>query len=107
MDDFGLKFPDYNHCKVFRLSGYKSNLSENHIGMPVFISDPLKTFYNTNIVFESEFSEKPKVGFCGLATQKKIPVVLEVINIQVRVILYKRRKSNVVFFIEIKIIRKT
>lgn len=66
--DVGLNFPDFPHVKLFRQSGYRSTVPVWHVGLPVFISDPLKEQYNTNTVFERPYSENPTVGFCGYAT---------------------------------------
>ncbi|WP_417876895.1 exostosin domain-containing protein [Winogradskyella sediminis] len=68
LDDVGLGFPDFPHVKLFRQSGYRSKAPAWHVGLPVFISDPLKEQFNTNTVFERPYTENPTIGFCGYAT---------------------------------------
>jgi hypothetical protein len=65
--DFGVKLNLDANFIVFRNSGHKSQLSNQHIGMPVFISDPLKQIYNTTELLMPEYNSKPTVGFCGQA----------------------------------------
>ncbi|SDS84594.1 exostosin domain-containing protein [Winogradskyella sediminis] len=68
LDDIGLDFPDFPHVKLFRQSGYRSKTPAWHVGLPVFISDPLKTHYNTTTIFERPYTKHPTIGFCGFAT---------------------------------------
>ncbi len=68
LDDVGLDFPDFPHVKLFRQSGYRTKAPQWHVGLPVFISDPLKEHYNANTIFERCYSKHPTIGFCGYAT---------------------------------------
>ncbi|WP_225035570.1 exostosin family protein [Winogradskyella sp. SM1960] len=68
LDDVGLDFPGFPHVKLFRQSGYNSKTPDWHVGLPVFISDPLKEQYDTTAIFERPYTENPTVGFCGYAT---------------------------------------
>ncbi|REE24466.1 exostosin family protein [Winogradskyella pacifica] len=68
LDDVGIDFPDFPHVKLFRQSGYRSKTPRWHVGLPVFISDPLKAYYNRNAIFERPYVENPTIGFCGFAT---------------------------------------
>ncbi|WP_179348641.1 exostosin domain-containing protein [Winogradskyella pacifica] len=72
LDDVGLDFPDYPHVKLFRQSGYSLKTPEWHIGLPVFISDPLKEQFNTTAIYERPYTKHPTVGFCGFATSNAV-----------------------------------
>ena len=61
-------FPDFTHMKLFRQSGYRSKAPKWHVGLPVFISDPLKAHYNRDAIIERPYVENPTIGFCGFAT---------------------------------------
>ncbi|MFD2550402.1 exostosin family protein [Bizionia sediminis] len=71
LGDVGLPIPVLQNTIVFRTSGYRRNLPAWHQGMPVFISDPLKAIYNTDALEARDYSERPRVGFCGLASPNK------------------------------------
>ena len=71
LDDYGLDFPDYKHVTVFRANGYRSKLPSWHVGMPVFITDPLKQHYGTHVITERPYNAIPSIGFCGYATANK------------------------------------
>ncbi|MAN26657.1 MULTISPECIES: exostosin domain-containing protein [Mesonia] len=64
--DYGVKIRDFNNLKVFRMSGYTSNLYQGHEGMPVFIQDRLQEYKQQDHV-QIEYTHKPVVGFCGQA----------------------------------------
>ncbi|WP_178984758.1 exostosin domain-containing protein [Winogradskyella helgolandensis] len=68
LDDVGIDFPDFPHVKLFRQSGYRFKAPKWHVGLPVFISDPLKAHYNRDVIFERPYVENPTIGFCGFAT---------------------------------------
>lgn len=65
--DKGVKVPKNYKGLVFRTSGFRSKLPKNHIGLPVFIEDPLKKYYSQDSVINKPFSLKAIVGFCGQA----------------------------------------
>ena len=65
--DFGVKVPEVYKGIVFRTSGNRSKLPSNHVGMPVFIDDPIKKYYPNQEAFKLPFFKKPIVGFCGQA----------------------------------------
>ena len=65
--DFGVKLNLDANFIVFRNSGHRSQLPDFHKGMPVFISDPLQTYFNSTRFIEPEWGLKPVVGFCGQA----------------------------------------
>jgi hypothetical protein len=65
--DFGVKLNLDASFIVFRNSGHRSQLADYHTGMPVFISDPLQTYFKTTNFIEPRWDDKPVVGFCGQA----------------------------------------
>ena len=65
--DFGVKIPSFQNCLVFRHSGNKSNLSVNHIGLPAFIEDPIKTIFHSDSIKIKSYNTMPTIGFCGQA----------------------------------------
>lgn len=65
--DFGVDLNFKADYKVFRMSGHRSQLDVHHIGLPVFISDPLQNYYQTSDVILPDYSQQPIVGFCGQA----------------------------------------
>ena len=65
--DFGLKMPFFKNCLILRVGGYSTKLLENEQGIPSFIGDPLEEHYQTNQIFESNYTNKPLIGFCGQA----------------------------------------
>lgn len=88
LGDFGLSIPEYPHCRVFRASGYGSKLSEMHLGMPVFINDPIRSFYNDGGIFERPYAQRPVIGFCGQANNGYELKFKELFKIGVRNLLY-------------------
>lgn len=66
--DFGVKLKSYDNVLLFRHSGERSKLSENHQGYPVFIEDPLAKHFNTTQIKIRPYNPTPIVGFCGQAT---------------------------------------
>ncbi|MBZ9652094.1 exostosin domain-containing protein [Psychroflexus montanilacus] len=75
--DFGVDLKLEADYLVFRNSGHKSQLSEQHIGMPVFIGDPLQKFYKTSQLSLPDYDSKPIVGFCGQANSSLKQVLKE------------------------------
>ena len=65
--DMGCKVPSDFKGVVFRVSGRKSKLPNNHQGIPIFINDPIKTYYPNDYNIKRPFSSIPVVGFCGQA----------------------------------------
>ena len=65
--DKGVRVPKKFKGLVFRTSGFRSKLPKNHIGLPVFVDDPLKKYYSQDLVINKPFSLKAIVGFCGQA----------------------------------------
>jgi hypothetical protein len=65
--DKGVRVPRKFKGLVFRTSGFRSKLPKNHIGMPVFIEDPLKKHYSQSTIVQKPYALKALVGFCGQA----------------------------------------
>ena len=81
--DFGVKLNLDANYLVFRHSGHRSKLPENHIGMPTFINDPLEKYFQTTEVQYPVYSSQPMVGFCGQADANFTKTVKE-IDIRIR-----------------------
>lgn len=75
--DFGVDLKLEGDYLVFRNSGQKSELPKQHVGMPVFINDPLKTIYNTTQLTLPLYNAKPIVGFCGQANSSVKQILKE------------------------------
>jgi len=63
--DFGVKLNLDADYIVFRHSGHRSKLPYSHIGLPNFIIDPFKKYYQTSELIYPSYSPQPIVGFCG------------------------------------------
>jgi hypothetical protein len=66
--DFGIPLQLKGDYVVFRSSGLKSQLSSQHLGMPVFIKDPLQEIYDSSKFSLPTYGARPIVGFCGQAS---------------------------------------
>ncbi len=75
--DFGVKIPDLANLIVFRQSGKRSKLPANHIGIPSFISDPLKDIYQTQELSFNTYTTQPVIGFCGHTNSSKLKRIKE------------------------------
>ena len=82
--DWGIAFPDYEHITYFRMSGFRSQLSNLNQGFPAALSDHYKRLYGKEEIEVREKQDKPVVGFCGHATLSP----------------QKRLKENIKFFLE-------
>jgi hypothetical protein len=85
--DTGSKVPKNFKGFVLRASGDKSKLSSQHLGMPIFVEDPLKKYFQTKKVFIRPFTEKPVVGFCGLANPSRLKRITDVLRVLTKNIL--------------------
>ena len=88
LGDFGLEFPNFNNIIVFRSSGYFSKLPSWHKGLPVFITDPFKYQYFKRNVGIPEYKDKPKIGFCGLASNNGLTTFQQLVKTVVKNIGY-------------------
>ena len=79
--DFGVKTPEYYNLFVLRENDYRSKLSENHIGIPIFIEDPQKKYYSSSEVTPITYSEKPIVGFCGQSNFTILTAIFDVTRV--------------------------
>lgn len=86
--DFGVKTPEYSNLFVLRENDYRSKLSENHIGIPVFIEDPQKKYYSFSEVTPIIYSEKPIVGFCGQSNFTLRTAVVDITRVILKNTLY-------------------
>lgn len=76
--DFGIKVPNHANVIIFRNSGDIRKLPKNHLGLPVFIEDPLLKIFKTVIISERPYQKKPTIGFCGQANPSLINASKEV-----------------------------
>lgn len=86
--DFGVKVPHFDNLVVLRQSGYRSRLPAYHQGMPVFIGDPLKRFYNRKEIFLREKQDQPVIGFCGQAKGNWQKYLVDLVRTSLRNIKY-------------------
>lgn len=75
--DFGVVIPHAPGLLVFRPNGERSKLPENHVGIPPFIEDPLKKYYQTTEVILHPYAPEPAVGFCGHANNSLWKIIGE------------------------------
>jgi hypothetical protein len=68
VNDFGVK-PLFDDVIVLRSSGYQSKRLPKQFALPVFISDPVKAYFNNELFYRVK-REKPIVGFCGQGKQE-------------------------------------
>lgn len=86
--DFGVKIPNLENLLVFRSSGERTKLPENHIGMPSFIEDPLLMHFKKQQISISDYTVKPIIGFCGQSNNSFINSQSEVVRIAIRNLKY-------------------
>lgn len=86
--DNGMDIPEDLNVIVLRAQGYASKLNSQHYAMPVFISDTLKTYYNTTKISERSYETKPVIGFCGQANKSKVEAVKDILKTSLKNILY-------------------
>ncbi|WP_299116143.1 exostosin family protein [uncultured Winogradskyella sp.] len=86
--DFGIKIPKHLDVIVLRAQGYKSKLNSKHNGLPVFVPDPLKKYYQTDTVYTRPYNTNPTVGFCGQADSNTFETIKELAKIALRNMLY-------------------
>lgn len=67
-DDFGIAFPEFSNLVYFRMSGFRSQLSEKNRGLPVAISDQFQRIFKKENITPSAKNELPAISFCGHAS---------------------------------------
>ena len=76
--DFGVSIPYFKNCIVLRPNGYVSKLPSNHVGIPIFIEDPLKNNkFNNKPLFEAT-KDTPLIGFCGQTNTSRLNALKEI-----------------------------
>jgi hypothetical protein len=78
--DNGIDIPKHLNFIAVRAQGYKSKLNNNQYCLPVFIDDPLKTYYDTTKIISRIYSKKPVIGFCGQANLSKLEAVKDIVK---------------------------
>jgi hypothetical protein len=82
--DFGVTIPYYKNCIVVRPNGYVSKLPENHVGIPIFIGDPLKNNkFKKKPLFETNI-DTPLIGFCGQTNASLLNALKEIVRVCAR-----------------------
>lgn len=76
--DYGFPMPYYKNVKVLRQSGRKDRLPFNHLGIPVFINDPMQKWYQRTDIILRTYETIPTVGFCGQTTGSLLQASKEV-----------------------------
>lgn len=82
--DFGVKVPSYNNILVFRQSGNRSKLPGYHLGMPVFISDPLQKHFQQSEPVIRKYENIPTIGFCGQTNDSVTNAIKEISRVLYR-----------------------
>ncbi len=93
--DTGSKVPVDFKGVVLRASGNKSKLPLFHQGLPIFVDDPIKKFYNQNNIERRTFNNRPVVGFCGQANSFQYSIIIEYTRVFIKNILAKLGFKNV------------
>jgi hypothetical protein len=81
--DFGVA-PLDKDVYVLRCSGYLSKKLPKHFALPVFVKDPLQTYFSQSEPILYPKTETPVVGFCGLAHAAPYRVVYEMVRTAAR-----------------------
>ncbi len=92
--DFGVAIPTYDNLIVFRPSGERSKLPNNHFGLPSFIVDPLQKHFNSKKVYIREYNPKPVIGFCGQTNSSTYNAIKETIRTVFRNLKFYCKLSN-------------
>lgn len=67
-DDFGIAFPEFSNMVYFRMSGFRSQLSDKNKGLPVAISDQFQRIFKKENITPNAKNELPTISFCGHAS---------------------------------------
>ncbi|MCK7589893.1 glycosyltransferase family 47 protein [Subsaxibacter sp. CAU 1640] len=86
--DFGYKIPDFKNVLVLRQGGDRSKFPSNHVGLPVFIKDPLPKWFNRSSTITRTYTETPTVGFCGQVNSSILNAIKETFKVVYRNIGY-------------------
>ncbi|MDC8000089.1 exostosin family protein [Aequorivita todarodis] len=82
--DFGVRIPYYGNLLVLRPSGYKSKFTENEYAFPAIIADPLKKYFDIDMVLQRPYQPKAIIGFCGQANLSRLNAIKEVFKTLLR-----------------------
>ena len=78
-DDFGIAFPEFSNLVYFRMSGFRSQLSDKNKGLPVAISDQFQRIFKRENITPNAKNELPTVSFCGHASTSFTKRVKEIL----------------------------
>ncbi len=78
-DDFGIAFPEFSNFVYFRMSGFRSQLSDKNRGLPVAISDQFQRIFKKENITPNTKNELPTISFCGHASTSFTKRVKEIL----------------------------
>lgn len=78
-DDFGIAFQEFSNIVYFRMSGFRSQLSDKNRGLPVAISDQFQRIFKKEDITPNPKNELPVVSFCGHASTSLSKRVKEIL----------------------------
>ncbi|MGM5470824.1 exostosin domain-containing protein [Flavobacteriaceae bacterium LMO-SS05] len=79
--DIGCKVPKTFKGVVFRASGRRSKLPDNHRGIPIFVKDPITSYFGSEAMIKKTVSTTPVVGFCGQAQSFGIQTLKQLVKV--------------------------
>ena len=92
--DYGVAVPAFKNLVVLRANGHRSRLPDYHLGLPSFIADPLKKYFDQDEISVLPKTESPKVGFCGMANTSKAYAMEELSRIFGRNLMHTCNRSK-------------
>ncbi len=78
--DFGIAYPEFSNITYFRMSGFKSQLSQNNKGFPVGLSDHFQNIFQQETIVAVAKRNLAVVGFCGHATVSMLKKFKELVK---------------------------
>ena len=78
-DDFGIAFQEFSNIVYFRMSGFRSQLSDKNTGLPVAISDQFQRIFKKENSTPNPKNELPTISFCGHASTSLSKRVKEIL----------------------------
>lgn len=75
--DFGEEVFEHPNLRIFRMGGFRSQLSSCNSGFPVALSDHLPRLFGSEDIAPRNWKEKPIVGFCGHASSEPFKALSE------------------------------
>jgi hypothetical protein len=79
--DFGEEVIDHPQLRIFRMGGFRSQLTIRHQGFPVALSDHLPRLFGSEDIAAREWKAKPTIGFCGHASHSPLKALSEYLKL--------------------------